>query len=111
MSTEIEITDSEADVGVIDRNWCCYIRPPPPGLSLETHYTYNQVLDAINRQQRWYPRYCYYCYSCPLPSPDAWENHVIRHHPGKLSYPGSAPAITLKILEIIEERERRDKHQ
>ena len=45
----------------------------------------------------------------PDPDPDAWENHVIRLHPGQLAYPGSAPATTLKILEIIEDRERRDR--
>lgn len=52
---------------------------------------------------------CYYCYSCPLPNPDAWENHVIRHHPGQLAYPGSAPLGTVKLLEVIEQRERSDK--
>ena len=88
--------------------WCCYLRPASEGLSLDTHYTSKHVLEAINKQQ-WYPHYCYYCYSCPLPNPDAWEHHVIRHHPGQLAYPSSAPLGTVKLLEVIEQRERSDK--
>ena len=86
--------------------WCCYLRPAPEELSFDTHYAYNHVMDAMNKQQ-WYPHYCYYCSSCPLPNPDAWENHVLRHHPGKLANPGNAPLLT-KILEIVEKRDRRD---
>ena len=88
--------------------WCCYLRPAPEGLSLDTHYTYNHIMEAMIKQH-WYPHYCYYCYSCPLPNPDAWENHVIRHHPGQLAYPGSASLATVKLLEVIEQRERSDK--
>jgi hypothetical protein len=88
--------------------WSCYLRPAPPGLSLDTNYTHNHVMEAIEKQ-RWYPKYCYYCYSCPLRNPDAWENHVIRHHGGKLAYPGPTPVVTRTILEIIEENERRNK--
>lgn len=92
-------TDDEEEEEI--RSWCCYLRPAPRGLSIDTHYTFNHVMDAVNKQ-RWYPHYCYYCYSCPLQSPNAWENHVIKNHPGKLAYPGTVPAIILKILEIIE---------
>ena len=97
--------DNNIDIDISD--WCCYLRPAPRGISIETHYTIQQVLEAV-RRQRWYPHYCYYCYSCPLRDVDAWENHVIRHHPDKLTYPGSAPATTVKILEIIEDRELRE---
>jgi hypothetical protein len=105
LDSDIDIESAEE---FFDGQWCCHIRPAPPGLSFDTHYTFNQVLEAI-RRQRWYPRYCYYCYCCPLSGgPDAYEKHIIRHHPGKLAYPGNAPLITVKILEIIEERERMD---
>ena len=96
----------ESDFEELDRNpWMCYLRPAPPGISLDTHYTYNQVLETIDRQRRT-PKYCYYCYRCPLRSTDVWERHVVRHHPGELAYPG---AVTRTMLEIIEENERRNK--
>lgn len=96
--------DNDNDKDLDLEAWCCYLRLAPPRLSIDTHFTYRQIMDAI-RIQQWFPDYCYYCYSCPLDI-DSYEKHIVVHHPGKMAYPGPAPQITTKVLEIIESDER-----
>ena len=89
--------------------WCCYLRPAPNNLLCKTVSTTNRVLDAI-KHQKWYPRYCYYCYSCIIPRSDIdnctnWERHIVRNHPDHMAYPGPAPILTARLLEEIESRE------
>jgi hypothetical protein len=80
--------------------FCCWLRPSPPSLDINLHYTYNKILEAV-RVQRWFPPNCHYCKYRPKHI-DNYETHIIKEHPGKMAYPGPTPENVARALYIVE---------
>jgi hypothetical protein len=88
----------------IPEPFCCWLRPSPSGLSLDTHCTYRQITQVVQLQQ-WFPSNCHYCKYRPN-HVDDYEKHIVKHHPGKMAYPGPTPEETARALYVVESIER-----
>ena len=77
---EIENYSYHYDVNMVydDKTWA-YLSPIPNGLSLETHYTYNRIIDAVNNDytQCQCHYHCRMCKTSRRPLTSIWTALVL----------------------------------